>query len=100
MRGKPTADGQSITTEWKGQTLTLPVSPWGKPGAERPAAHGLIFKARANDVQVKSIPDGEQVTGVIHAGGAIDTGMATLAPGQSTTWHVRLGLFDPRSFIE
>ena len=68
VRGKLTADGQSITTEWQGHTLTLPVSPWGKPDAERPAAHGLLFKARANDVQVKSIPDGEQVTGVIHAG--------------------------------
>ena len=68
VRGKLTADGQSITTEWQGHTLTLPVSPWGKPDAERPAAHGLLFKARANDVQGKSIPDGEQVTGVIHAG--------------------------------
>jgi galactose mutarotase-like enzyme len=68
VRGKLTADGQSITTEWQGHTLTLPVSPWGKPDAERTAVHGLIFKAKANDVQVKSIPDGEQVTGVIHAG--------------------------------
>lgn len=68
VRGKLTADGQSITTEWQGHTLTLPVSPWGKPGAERPAVHGLLFKATASDVQVKPIPDGEQVTGVIHAG--------------------------------
>jgi galactose mutarotase-like enzyme len=68
VRGKLTADRQSITTEWQGHTLTLPVSPWGKPDAERPAAHGLIFKAGASDVHVKSIPDGEQVTGVIRAG--------------------------------
>lgn len=68
VRGKLTADGQSITTEWQGHTLTLPVSPWGKPDAERPAVHGLIFKDRASDVQVKPIPDGQQVTGVIHAG--------------------------------
>ncbi len=32
--------------------------------------------------------------------GAMDTGMVTLEPRQSTTWHVRLGLFDPRSIIE
>ncbi len=32
--------------------------------------------------------------------GTMDTGMVTLEPGQSTTWHVRLGLFDPRSLIE
>lgn len=68
VRGKLTADGQSITTEWQGHTLTLPVSPWGKPDAERPAAHGLLFKCSANDVRVRPIPDGQQVTGVIHAG--------------------------------
>jgi galactose mutarotase-like enzyme len=32
--------------------------------------------------------------------GAMDTGMVTLKPGQSTTWHVRLSLFDPRSSID
>ena len=68
VRGKLTADKQSITTVWQGHTLTLPVSPWGKPDGERPAVHGLLFKARASDVEVKSIPDGQQVTGVIHAG--------------------------------
>jgi galactose mutarotase-like enzyme len=32
--------------------------------------------------------------------GTMDTGMVTLEPGQGTTWHVRLGLFDPGSLIE
>ncbi len=68
VRGKATADGTAITTEWQGHTLTLPVSPWGKPDGERSAVHGLIFKRGASDVRVKAIPDGEQVTGVIHAG--------------------------------
>jgi len=68
VRGKATPDGKSITTEWKGHTLTLPASPWGRPSDERPAIHGLIFKSRAEDVQVKDIPDGQQMTGVIHAG--------------------------------
>jgi aldose 1-epimerase len=30
--------------------------------------HGLILKAKTDDVQVKKIPGGEEVTGVIHAG--------------------------------
>jgi galactose mutarotase-like enzyme len=30
--------------------------------------HGLILKDKAEDVQVKKIPGGEEVTGVIHAG--------------------------------
>ena len=68
VRGRQSADGQSIVTEWQGHTLTLPAAPWGKPGAERAAAHGLVFKAKAEDVQVTSIPDGQQVTAVIHAG--------------------------------
>jgi len=68
VRGKMSADGLSVTTAWQGHTLNLPASPWGKPGAERPAAHGLIFKAHAEDVLVKSSPDGEQLTAVIHAG--------------------------------
>jgi hypothetical protein len=29
--------------------------------------------------------------------GAMDTGMVTLKPGQSTQWHVRLALLDPSS---
>ncbi len=30
--------------------------------------HGLILKAKTDDIRVKSTPGGEQVTGVIHAG--------------------------------
>jgi aldose 1-epimerase len=69
IRGKLSADGQTVTTEWEGHTLALPaIGGSRQPGAERCAVHGLIFKARTDDVQVKSIPDGQQVTGVIHAG--------------------------------
>jgi Tol biopolymer transport system component len=69
--GKPmwSADGKTLTTEWKGHTITLPANNIGKnPGAERHAMHGLILKAKTDNVSVKKTHDGEEVTGVIHAG--------------------------------
>ena len=47
----------------------LPANSFGKlPGAEHHAMHGLILKAKTDDVHQSSTPGGEQVTGVIHAG--------------------------------
>jgi galactose mutarotase-like enzyme len=69
IRGKLSADGTTVTTEWQGHTLTLPANNSGKlPTAERHAMHGLILKAKTEDVSVSKVSDGEQVTGVIHAG--------------------------------
>ncbi len=69
IRGPLSADGKTLTAQWQGHTITLPANNIGqKPGAERHAMHGLILKARTDDVRVKEIPGGEQVTGVIHAG--------------------------------
>ena len=69
IRGKLSADGKTLTTEWKGHTITLPANNIGKnPGAERHAMHGLILKAKTDDVKVTKIPGGEKVTGVIRAG--------------------------------
>jgi aldose 1-epimerase len=69
IRGKLSADGKTLTTEWEGHTITLPANNIGKlPTAERHAMHGLILKAKTDDVVVKQIPGGEEVTGVIHAG--------------------------------
>ena len=48
------ADGKTLTTEWKGQTITLPANNIGKnPGAERHAMHGLILKAKTDNVDDK-----------------------------------------------
>jgi galactose mutarotase-like enzyme len=69
IRGKLSTDGKTLTTEWEGHTITLPANNIGKnPDAERHAMHGLILKAKTEDVHVRQIPGGEQVTGLIHAG--------------------------------
>jgi galactose mutarotase-like enzyme len=69
IRGNLSADGKTLTTMWEGHTITLPANNIGKlPGAERHAMHGLILKAKTDDIRVMKTPGGEQVTGVIHAG--------------------------------
>jgi galactose mutarotase-like enzyme len=69
IRGKLSADGQTLTTAWQGHSITLPANNIGTlPTAERHAMHGLILKAKTENVSVKKIPGGEQVTGIIHGG--------------------------------
>jgi aldose 1-epimerase len=69
IRGKLSADGKTLTTQWRGHTLTLPANNIGKlPTAERHAMHGLILKSKTDDVVEKEIPGGKEVTGIIHAG--------------------------------
>ncbi|MGB0123098.1 MAG: aldose 1-epimerase [Silvibacterium sp.] len=69
IRGKLSADGKTITTEWHGKTITLPANWPGKsPGAEPVAMHGLIVASKTDDVNVQTTPDGQTLTGTIHAG--------------------------------
>jgi galactose mutarotase-like enzyme len=69
IRGKLSADGKTLTTEWEGHSITLPANNIGtKPGAERHAMHGLILKSKAEEVSVENVPGGEEVSGVINAG--------------------------------
>jgi aldose 1-epimerase len=69
IRGKLTPDGQNIVTQWHGKTLTLPAVWKGKnPNAEVHAIHGLILDRKSDGLKVQKIPEGEMVTGVIHAG--------------------------------
>jgi len=69
IRGPLSADGKTLTTEWQGKTITLPANNIGKlPTAKRHAMHGLILKAKTDNVEVENVPGGEEVAGVIHAG--------------------------------
>jgi len=69
IRGKLSADGKTLTTEWQGKTITLPANNIGtKPDAERHAMHGLILKAKTDSLKEKDIRDGKELTGMIHAG--------------------------------
>ena len=69
IRGKVSADHKTITTNWHGKRLTLPAVWKGKnPDAELHAIHGLILDHKTDDVAVKTTPDGQTVTGTIHAG--------------------------------
>jgi aldose 1-epimerase len=67
--GQPSADGKSVITDWRGHTLALPTNPAGKkPGGRAVAIHGLIAKAKVENLQTQNTADGQTVTGVIHAG--------------------------------
>lgn len=69
VRGQVSPDGQTVSVNWEGHTLSLPGNTSGRqPGAEKHAMHGLILKAKVQDVQTKKIPGGEQVTGIYRAG--------------------------------
>src|ERR1700749_2936200 len=69
IRGKLSADGQTITTEWDGKPRALPANFSGKKtNAEKHSIHGLILTSKAENVQIKDTPDGQTITGTIHAG--------------------------------
>jgi len=69
IRGKLSADGKTLTTEWQGHAITLPANNIGKlPTAERHAMHGLILKAKTEDLSVEQVPGGQELSGVIRAG--------------------------------
>ena len=68
--GPLSPDGTTITTKWHGKTITLPAN-WhnsADPTKNKHAMHGLILATPAQDVQTQSTPDGQTLTGVIHAG--------------------------------
>jgi aldose 1-epimerase len=67
--GEPSSDGKSVITQWRGHTLALPANfPSKQPGGRVVAIHGLITQAKVEDLQTQTTPDGQTVTGVVHAG--------------------------------
>jgi galactose mutarotase-like enzyme len=69
IRGQVAPDGKTVKVDWEGNTLSLPGNTSGRqPGAEKHAMHGLILKAKVQDVRQKKVKGGEQVTGILHAG--------------------------------
>jgi len=68
--GPLTPDGKSVITHWHGKTIMLPAN-WhssADPTKDKHAMHGLILASQTQDVATQNIPDGQSVTGVIHAG--------------------------------
>ncbi len=68
--GPLTPDGKSVIAKWHGKTITVPAN-WhnsADPSKDKHAMHGLILADQAQDVTTANIPDGQSLTGVIHAG--------------------------------
>jgi galactose mutarotase-like enzyme len=68
IRGKLSADTKTLTTEWQGHTITLPANNGRQPGGDIHAMHGLLLKAKTDEVSIKQIQGGQQVTGLLHCG--------------------------------
>ncbi len=69
IRGKLSADGNSIEAMVNGKTITLPANMQAKhPNAEKVSIHGLILDAKFQDVNVTKGADGSSVSAVLHGG--------------------------------
>ena len=68
IRGKLSADTKTLTAEWEGHTLTLPANNGRQPGGDIHAMHGLILKAKTDDVSIKQVQGGQAATGILHCG--------------------------------
>jgi aldose 1-epimerase len=69
IRGKLSADGQTIETAIAGKKIQLPANWQGKnPGAEKHSMHGLILSSAFEDVKHHDGPQESTATGTLHAG--------------------------------
>lgn len=69
IRGTLSADGKSIQVDLDGQRVSLPANWKGdKPGAEPHAIHGLILKAKFQDLKLSNGRAKSTLSGVFHAG--------------------------------
>lgn len=63
ISGEVSQDGTTISTSWRGHSITLPNDFLGKY-----AVHGLINQAKAEEIRTTTTADGQTTTAVIHAG--------------------------------
>lgn len=69
IRGQVNEQNQTVTTSWRGHSLTLPAnSPAAKPGGEPVALHGLILDKPMDTVETNIMPDGGVATATYAAG--------------------------------
>lgn len=69
IRGKLSPDGKTITAIVAGRTLNLPANWHGNnPGAEVHSIHGLMQRAKFQDVKQTTEKDAAKVSAVLHAG--------------------------------
>jgi len=68
IRGYPSADGKTITTDILGRKITLPANWSGsQPGAERHSIHGLMRKSHFEDVVSRNGVQSSAVSATLHA---------------------------------
>ena len=69
IRGKLSADGQTIETTIAGKKVQLPANWQGKnAGAEKHSMHGLILSSAFEDLKHQDGPQESTVSGTLHAG--------------------------------
>lgn len=69
IRGTLSPDGKSIEADLDGQPVSLPANWKGdEPGAEVHAIHGLILKAKFQNLKLRNGKRKSKISGVLHAG--------------------------------
>jgi aldose 1-epimerase len=69
IRGTASPDGKTIQVKVGAKTVSLPAGWSGnKPGAEKHAIHGLLLKARFENVQQQNSATQSTASGIFHAG--------------------------------
>lgn len=68
--GKVSPNKKTITTQWHGHNIVLPAN-WGNSAnhnKNKMAMHGLILQSKIQNIKITHTPDGETLTGILHAG--------------------------------
>lgn len=68
--GKVNASQRTVTTSWHGHKIVLPANVrYGIPPHQgMDAMHGLILQSKIQNIKITPTPDGQTLTGILHAG--------------------------------